>query len=430
MSVLLHSPSSWVLSQNASLRYIVFFLLYVMQGVPAGFALTAVANYLAAEGLAAHAVGNFVALVGLPWGLKFVWGPVVDRYTYAPMGRRRPWVLGAQLMALLSLMGIVGISDPVTQFWWLGVAFSWHALFASLQDVVVDALAIEVTPPDERGRANAFMRAGFVAGSALGAAGLGYVLRYGSFRTAALCEAGLLLLLTVLMFFVRERPGDQLLPGGTNQATSSSSFPAFSFTELFRRLWRGIVTRNSLLMIGAVSLVYMTESLFRRALDVYLIQELNWTDVALSGLRGTAGTTITLGAVFVGGWLVDRIGGRRVLVGTVLAISVVVLGYTVGASYWSSVTLTTGYILTKFTLDTLVNVAAIPLFMYLCRPGVEGSQFVFYMALSNQMDVLGASLVGTVTAYLPVTEVGYVGAGAALLALVLLSFVRTGSEAK
>ena len=73
----------------------------------------------------------------------------------------------------------------------------------------------------------------------------------------------------------------------------------------------------------------------------------------------------------------------------------------------------------------MVNVAAIPLFMYLARPGIEGSQFVFYMALSNQMDVLGASLSGTAMQYTSVAELGWACAAATLLALFLVRLVRT-----
>ena len=398
-------------------------MLYVMQGLPAGFALTALANYLAAEGVSTEAIGNFVALVGLPWGLKFLWGPVVDRYTYRPMGHRRPWILGAQLMALLTLIGILSITDPVAQFTLLGAAFCAHGVFASLQDVVVDALAIEVVPEDERGRTNAFMRGGFVAGTSLGAAGLGYLLRYSGFHTAALTEAVLLLALTLLLFFVRERPGDRWWPGAARLAKTARPRSSLGFRELFRQWQKGVLTRSSLLLMVAVSLVYVSESLFRRVLDVHLIQELDWTDVELSGLRGTAGTTITLVGVFAGGWLVDRVGGRRVLMGTIAAIGLLVIGYALAVPYWPSTWLTSGYVLAKLTLDTLVNVAAIPLFMNLCRPRVEGSQFVFYMALSNQTDILGASLAGTAVTWFTVPEVGYLSASAVLVALVLIKLV-------
>ena len=76
------SSSSYplTLSRSQALRYVVFFYLYVMQGLPAGFALTALTNYLTANDVNPAAIGSFTAIVGLPWAFQFVWGPVIDRY--------------------------------------------------------------------------------------------------------------------------------------------------------------------------------------------------------------------------------------------------------------------------------------------------------------------------------------------------------------
>lgn len=414
------------LTQSRPLRYGVFFLLYVMQGLPAGFALTALANYLAAEGVDAGEIGAFVALVGLPWGLKFLWGPIVDRYTFRSLGNRRPWIVGAQLLAFVCLICVVTVGDPQESITTLGLLFCIHAVFASLQDVAVDALAIEVVPEPERGRTNAFMRGGFVSGTAVGAAGLGYLLRNGGFHLAATTEAVLLGGLTLLLFFVRERPGDSLFPwtSSDNRPTNDSAEhdrsdrPNWSF--VFGRLFRAIISRNSLLFTLAISLTYVVESLFRRVVDVYLIQEAGWTDVGLSALKGTVGTLFTLSIVFLGGWLVDRVGGKRVLLVNITLLVLLLVGFSLAQQWWFDRNFTTAYLLVKAALDTLTNVAAIPIFMLLCRPGIEGSQFVFYMALSNQMDVLGASLVGTASSYFSIASIGLIGAGSLVGAGVLV----------
>jgi PAT family beta-lactamase induction signal transducer AmpG len=122
--------SSLTLSSSRPLRYVAFFYLYVMQGLPAGFALTAVANYLIAEGASAAAVGSFVAVVGLPWAVQFVWGPVIDRFQHSALGRRKPWVVLSQLVAFLASLGILTIDDPVRQVGALSLAFFIHSIFA------------------------------------------------------------------------------------------------------------------------------------------------------------------------------------------------------------------------------------------------------------------------------------------------------------
>ena len=90
-----------VLKESKSLRYFSFFYLYVMQGIPSGFALTAVANFLAAKGLSSYTVGSFVAIVGLPWIFQFIWGPIIDRYQFSVIGHRKHWVVLNQAVAFL-----------------------------------------------------------------------------------------------------------------------------------------------------------------------------------------------------------------------------------------------------------------------------------------------------------------------------------------
>ena len=416
---------NWVLAENRSLRYLTFFGWYIMQGIPAGFALTALANYLAAEQVSTGEIGAFVALIGFPWGIKFLWGPIVDRYTYRPMGHRRPWIIGSQFLALLTMIGILMVGNPTTNFRTLSLLFCIHAIFASVQDVVVDALAIEIVPKNERGKTTAFMRSGMVLGTAIGAAGLGYLLRTFGFGWAAFTEIFLLGALTFISFYIRERREDSLFPSfAQGISTGRAKIEASDFWFIFRELLRAISQRNSILFTLAISIVFLTESLYRRVLDVYLIQKVGWSDIELTSLKGIPGTILTLTTVFLGGWLVDRFGGRRVLLSTILLLIFLYVGYSSLEPYWGKQWFTSSYLLTKGTVDALVNVAVIPLFMYLARPGIEGSQFVFYMALSNQMDVLGASLAGIATDYTSIAGLGWVCAGGVLLALVLVGYSR------
>src|SRR5690348_11702052 len=151
-----------VLKESATLRYFTFFYLYAMQGVPAGFALTAIANYLIGKGASAPAVGAFDAIIGVPWIIQFIWGPIIDRYQFSRMGHRKHWILCSQVLAFTTSLGLLLIDDPVAQLSAVGAIFCVHSVFASVQDASVDATAISIVPVTEQGRANAFMRAGYL----------------------------------------------------------------------------------------------------------------------------------------------------------------------------------------------------------------------------------------------------------------------------
>ena len=91
------SPSpSLILLRSARARYAVGALMYFAQGIPQGLLGIALPAWLVSEGASAGQIGTYLALVTLPWSFKLLSGPIMDRFEYLPMGRRRPWVLAMQ----------------------------------------------------------------------------------------------------------------------------------------------------------------------------------------------------------------------------------------------------------------------------------------------------------------------------------------------
>lgn len=381
------------LIQSRPLRYFAFAYLYIMQGLPSGFALIAVTNYLAAEGLTPGVIARFGAVVGLPWGVKFLWGPLVDRLQGAAMGRRRPWVLLAQTLAFLASLGVLLTSDPVAQFDQLMWAFALHGVFASLQDVSVDAMAITVTPAAERGRVNALMKIGMAVGQAMGGAGLAYLLRNGGFQTAAAVQSAVLLAFTLVTLFIREQPDDTLV---SVRYVPGSDVPLVTkaFRPLLAELGRALLAPSSALLFVGVALVFIGERLFQRVYSLHLIQQLGWSDTAVSVLSGTYGTLVAVGLALIGGWLSDRFGARRMLLNVGLGMAALHIGFGLLGTYWADTSVATAGLVVRQTMDPVFSIAALPVLMALCRSGVAGAQFAVYMALSNQADVLGIWLSG------------------------------------
>ena len=135
-------------------------------------------------------VGIFLATVSFPWTLKLFAGPVMDRFSFLEMGRRRPWVLGAQLGILT---GCLVLSLGVDDFAWILTVGFIINFCAAWQDVAVDGLAIDVLPENERAQTNAFMFGGQTLGISSASAGGAWLLaNYGLSSAAwvmALCVA-------------------------------------------------------------------------------------------------------------------------------------------------------------------------------------------------------------------------------------------------
>ena len=414
--------TSLVLRDSARLRYFTFFYLYVMQGIPAGFGLTAVYNYLIGSGLSARSVGSFAAIVGLPWTFQFVWGPLIDKYQYSIIGHRKQWVVLTQLVAVLASLSLLLVHNPVAQLSLMSGVFFVHSVFASIQDASVDAIAISVVPVTERGRVNAFMRGGFLLGWAVGGAALSYLLHHGGFTRAALAQSLTLLAFTVLTFFIKLERTDQLLPSfgrGPRPARAPGHDPAENppMSWLFGELWRSIVEKHSLRAFAVIFLAYLGGSLFNNAYSFHLIHTLHWQDAEVSMLQGSWGSLVSFAVLLGGGVLVDRIGPGRLQYWVMAGLAAFLLVFNGLSHFWVARPVSFTGLVVMYLADPLLSAAAMPLLMNFCRPRIEGSQFTTYMALVNLCTVTASYLNGWL---LEITSAPVIGFACGLLVLGLV----------
>ena len=145
------------MSENNSSRTITLCILYVAQGLPSGFANVAFVAFLVINGLAPAQGAILFATVYLPWTFKFIWGPVIDMVRFPRYGVRRPWILFAETGMILSLATLLFIPDLVASIELVTIMLFVHNLFASFQDVSVDALAVDILEPDEVATVNGLM---------------------------------------------------------------------------------------------------------------------------------------------------------------------------------------------------------------------------------------------------------------------------------
>jgi PAT family beta-lactamase induction signal transducer AmpG len=140
-------PAMLVLAERSRVRYATGSMMYFAQGIPQGLLSIAIPAWLAAQGVGAGEIASYLAVVVLPWAFKLVTGPVMDRFQFPAMGRRRPWVLGAQLGLTLSLLSLAFVRDPNEQIGLLMLLGLLVNSFAATQDVAVDGMAMIALPP-------------------------------------------------------------------------------------------------------------------------------------------------------------------------------------------------------------------------------------------------------------------------------------------
>lgn len=133
-------------------RMLVCIFLGLSSGMPLYVLTQLVPGWLRAEGIDLATIGLF-AILTLPYNWKFLWSPLLDRYSFPLLGRRRGWILLTQICLLISIASFAGI-DPavdITPVIWVVLA---TAFFSATQDIVIDGYRRELLPDNELGLGN------------------------------------------------------------------------------------------------------------------------------------------------------------------------------------------------------------------------------------------------------------------------------------
>ncbi|MCX7674447.1 MAG: AmpG family muropeptide MFS transporter, partial [Bdellovibrionaceae bacterium] len=116
--------------------------------------------WMRSEGIDLGSIGLF-ALVGLPYTWKFVWSPVLDRFSFSRLGRRRFWMLVSQVILSLGWLSF-GLLSPKDHLWLLGALALSQSFFSATQDIVLDAWRREQLSASEFAAGNGVHVAGYL----------------------------------------------------------------------------------------------------------------------------------------------------------------------------------------------------------------------------------------------------------------------------
>jgi len=409
-----------ILSQSSHLRYFSFTILYVAQGFPFGLVTVALPAFLLERGTSPAAVGGFVGVAMLPWTFKWLAGPMMDRFTFLAMGRRRPWVLFAQLGLVLTGLAFAFFPGALDELVVLTALCFVLNCFGAAQDVAVDGMAMDVLPEDEHGRANAFMAFGQVAGLSGAAAISAFVLKsFGLPGISVMLVVGFGLILTWAVL-VRERAGEKVLPWTSGHATERSlQLRAESWGAIAGDLARVMFLPTSLLLIGVSSLFRFSDALWIQVGQTVVVQELGYASTAYSSWISLTGFVAALAGIGLGVFI-DRLGVKRFYFAALLAYGVLATAVGFSEFAWES----SRFLMVVSSIQAFVYYAVFVSFlaihMKLCGTRVAATQFAIYMGLVNFARSLGATAIGALHPYLGYSQMFFVVAAGFFLAVVIL----------
>jgi PAT family beta-lactamase induction signal transducer AmpG len=367
-------------------------------GVPYGLFTDLVPVLLRSHGASLAQLG-FLSAAALPWALKFIWAPAVDR-----LGTRRRWIGGSQL-GLAILLLVLAFSGVSVSPGYIALIFVLVALSAT-QDIAIDAYTIELMQRDELGPAN---------GTRVTAYRIGWIFAGGLLVAASARLGWTAVLLVAAALFLGFVALDTMLP-----ATSVEREPHQPVLEPLREL----LTRPA---IGVAVLFALTFKLGDLAL-VPMVKPF-WVDSGYSVEQiGWVQTTLGVGASIVGA-LVGGLATRRL--GTFHALWVLGLVQALSnLTYWGAAVagapatlMYTAAIVEQFT-QGLGTAAFLTFLMTLCDRRYAATQFALLTALYRVGGIVAGTVSGEMTERLGYADYFLFTFGLALPAFVLLPWLR------
>lgn len=419
------------LSENTFLRYFSFAALYVAQGIPEGLLWYAIPAWLAMNGKTPAEIGSYVAVIGIPWSLKIINAPIMDRFTYLSMGRRRPWVLFGQLGLILSFLSMSLITDPINNLPTLMVLGFIVSFFEVSQDIAVDGMAIDILPVDQQARANGLMWGSKTLGiSASVASGSWIMSNYGYFY-AIVSFSVFISIIILVPLLLRERPGEKLLPWTKGEASKTAAkIQLHSWKVIFKSLYKVFFLPVSITMGIAAFSFMVGRGLIDTLLPVFTVQQLGWADTQYSQIFATANLISGILGMVIGGFLIDYFGKVKMISIYVTLLIVLVAAMSFLKDYWQLEWLVIGFVIGFYTLITFSTIAIFATAMQLCWKRISVTQFTLYMAVSNLGLAGGAAIMGQLKGFLSWEYTILIYVVFAVIMLVLIRFINFDKHQK
>ena len=414
------------LAERRGLRLFTLCVMYVAQGIPWAFTAITLPAYLSAGGVSDDALGGVLAMTTLPYSFKWAWGIVIDAFPSRRFGRRRPWIVLAQGMMALTIGSMILIPDLTESTRLLAWMVFIHTVFNSMQDVAVDALAVDLLDEAERGRANGLMYASKYIGGAIGGAGLSHVIGWTSLRGALIVQTAILAAIMLLPLLVRERPlGQETKRPAVWIAVIEWVKRTFVGRTVRSVIWENRVALRSALLVVLVMLISNLATALLSAIGNGLFtRQLHWDPETYATLIG--GWALVAGGLgaTIGGYLADRVG-HRLLAGIA---SLVLAGYYVfwsqSEAHWASHAFVYSVFWVEPLLVGMMTASLFALCMDVTWKAIGASQFAVYMAFSNLSSTLAYAHAGDATTTWDYATIYIVAAAIQASLVLVLPFVN------
>ena len=365
----------------------VLLFLGFSSGLPLVLTSGTLQAWMAVAGVDLRAIGIF-SLVGLPYTLKFLWSPLMDRYVPPLFGRRRGWIILTQIGIMLGIV-LMSFGSPNEDLLFFGIVALMVAFMSASQDIVADAYRTDILREQERGLGAAVFVTGYRIAMLVGGALALILSDQIGWRNTYIIMAGLMIIGIVAAFFGNESDNNIAPPKSLQDAVWGP------LQNLFSR-------KGAIVMLILIVLYKLCDAYAGTMTTPFLIRGVGFTATDVGTINKGLGLISVIFGAMAGGTLMVRLGlFRSLLIFGILQalsnLSFMALALT-GKSY--------GMLIFAVAFENfsggMGTASFISLLMALCNQRYSATQY----ALLSSLSALGRTFLAPTSGYL-VESVGW-----------------------
>ncbi len=361
------------ITKKSSLKYLLFGLLYFIQGVLLSISWIILPIYFVEKGIDLSLSGLVLGIVSLPWAIKFLYGGFVDYYN--SFGRKTFIILGG-ILFILTLFLLAFIDPGVNLLFFAIILFLSYSGIVIL-DVAIDAWAIEISTTNERGKVSGSMFTGQYGGRAFGSIFLTFIAYSMGYSYVFIIASIIMIPIIVFPFFIKENI----------QISKSTDNIGKILLNEFKKKKTQIVTLFAFILQFSLGIIIII-------LPWYYVDEFN-LNISQIGLIMSLTLFVSAIGCLTSGIIADKIGKKKLLY-IFISVSMIFIIALAFADNWLLFTLL--YTILVFFQSGYITVA-VALLMDVTNPRVGATQYAILTSFANASLLVGNTISGAMVSF-------------------------------
>lgn len=361
-----------------------FFLLGVSSGIPFLLVLSTLSFRLTECKVSPSMIGLFT-LVTLPYCIKFLWAPFLDRFANNFFGCRykgyKTWGIIAQLGMVISIL-LLGAFDPMQQLGLIAVSAFALSFFAASQDIVIDALRVELLTTNQMGAGAAIESIGFRFGMLIGGAGALYLASLFDWRWAYWIMGGVQIIGIPALWLVPVNGFEKPF------------VPAVSFLETLKESFQNLYEETPFLNLILFILFFKVADTVLNAMSAPFLYDLSFNKIEYANITKSFGISLMVVGGLVAGYLIHQLGCIFVVGASLFLQAVSCLLFIIQSWVGHDLSILVITIGVESFASGMSSAAFIAMITLYCKSPFSAGHFTFLYAVGSLSRVIVSMLAG------------------------------------